>query len=274
MRVNFQIPLVALSDRCCRSYVLCYSIPMERDFVALERKIIECRRCPRLVEWRERVAREKVRRFRDEKYWGRPVPAFGSPDSALIIIGLAPAAHGGNRTGRIFTGDRSGDWLYEALNKFGFANQPVSISLDDGLQLQNCLVTAAVRCAPPDNKPMPIEMRNCREYLVRELRLATKKRVVITLGQVAFRSFLKIWQEDHGLPQGATFGFSHGGEWDMNGVVLLSSYHPSQQNTQTGKLTREMFYAIFRRAREILGEDGGRFPMLEKGRHKVQNPGK
>jgi uracil-DNA glycosylase family 4 len=202
------------------------------------------------------VAREKVRRFRNEKYWGRPVPAFGAPDSELIIVGLAPAAHGGNRTGRMFTGDRSGDWLYDALHKYGFANQPVSVGADDGLQPQNCLITAVVRCAPPGNKPLPAEMRNCREYLVREFQLATRKRVVITLGQVAFNAFLKVGREMCMLPSAERFKFRHGGEWGLNGAILLSSYHPSQQNTHTGKLTHPMFYAIFSRAREILLEMG------------------
>jgi uracil-DNA glycosylase family 4 len=229
---------------------------MEPGFLSLERQITGCRRCPRLVEWRERVAREKVRRFRKENYWGRPVPAFGSPDAELTIVGLAPAAHGGNRTGRMFTGDRSGDWLYNALYEYGFANQRVSISLDDGLRLQNCFITAVVRCAPPGNKPLPAEMWNCREYLIREFRLAARKRIVITLGQVAFNSFLKIWQEICPLPSRRMFKFRHGGEWDMNGFVLLSSYHPSQQNTYTGKLTHAMFYAIFKRAREILSGIG------------------
>jgi uracil-DNA glycosylase family 4 len=226
---------------------------MELDFYSLQRKIVKCRRCPRLVEWRKRVAREKVRRYKNESYWGRPLPAFGAPDSALVIIGLAPAAHGGNRTGRLFTGDRSGDWLYEALHRFGFANQPVAIRLDDGLTLNDCLITAVVRCAPPDNKPLPAEMANCREYLFRELNLAKNKRVVVALGQVAFRAFLKIWKETAGLPSGVELKFGHGREWNLpGGVLLIASYHPSQQNTHTGKLTRPMFHAIFRRAREVL----------------------
>lgn len=226
---------------------------MDREFLALEETIVACRRCPRLVEWRERVAREKVRRFRNEEYWGRPVPAFGGPDAEMIIIGLAPAAHGGNRTGRIFTGDRSGDWLYEALYEYGFASQPVSVSIDDGLRLRGCLVTAVVRCAPPGNKPLPAEMANCREYLVRELELARHKRVVVTLGQVAFRSFLQICKMQNALLHNTNYIFSHGAEWRLPGdLVLIASYHPSQQNTQTGKLTRPMFRAIFRRAREIL----------------------
>jgi len=189
----------------------------------------------------------------NDVYWGRPVPAFGMPESALIIIGLAPAAHGGNRTGRIFTGDRSGDWLFEALYRFGFANQSVSVDKDDGLTVRDCLITAVVRCAPPNNKSLPAEMNNCREYLVRELQLATKKRIVLTLGQVAFRSFLKIWREITGFQSDRRLAFCHGGEWNLPGdIVLIASYHPSQQNTQTGKLTRPMFHKIFRRAREIL----------------------
>jgi len=228
---------------------------MESEFQALEQRIIACRRCPRLVEWRERVAREKVRRFKNEEYWGRPVPAFGLPDSRLIIIGLAPAAHGGNRTGRIFTGDSSGDWLYEALCRFGFANQPTSVSSDDGLRLHDCLITAAVRCAPPDNKPLPEEMDHCREYLRRELALAENRRVVVALGQIAFRSFLGLWKDMAGLPAETKYEFCHGGKWDLpGGVTLISSYHPSRQNTQTGKLTRKMLYAAFRQVREIIHE--------------------
>ncbi len=231
---------------------------MEQDleFQQLEQKVVECRRCPRLVEWRERVAREKVRRFRTEEYWGRPIPAFGNPDAGLIVIGLAPAAHGGNRTGRIFTGDRSGDWLYEALFKFGFANQPVSTNRNDGLVLYDCLITAVLRCAPPNNKPLPDEIANCRDYLRRELQLAKNKRIVIALGQIAFRAFIQTWREAGGEWPDQTLKFRHGGEWTLPGYILISSYHPSQQNTQTGKLTRPMFHGIFRRARKILDERG------------------
>lgn len=226
---------------------------METEFQKLERTIIECRRCPRLVEWRERVAREKVRRYVNDVYWGRPVPAFGRPESALIIIGLAPAAHGGNRTGRIFTGDRSGDWLFEALHQFGFANQAISVNKDDGLTVHDVLITAVARCVPLDNKPLPVELNNCREYLVRELQLATRKKIVLTLGQVAFHSFLKIWREFAGFQPDKQLAFCHGGEWNLpGGIVLIASYHPSQQNTQTGKLTRPMFHDVLRRAGEIL----------------------
>jgi uracil-DNA glycosylase family 4 len=226
---------------------------MDSEFQDLERTVTECRRCPRLVSWREEVARTKTRRFRDQEYWGRPIPAFGNPDAQLIIIGLAPAAHGGNRTGRLFTGDRSGDWLYEALYQFGFANQPNSVSLNDGLMVRNCLITAVIRCAPPANKPLPEEVNNCREYLCRELRLATRQRVAIALGRIAFEALLKIWQAAGEQGPQPKPKFSHGGEWVFpSGITLIASYHPSQQNTQTGKLTRPMFYRVFERARSLL----------------------
>ena len=226
-----------------------------REFVALERKVVECRLCPRLVQWRGQVAREKVRRFREQEYWGRPIPAFGNVDASLVVIGLAPAAHGGNRTGRIFTGDRSGDWLYEALHRFGFANQPTSIDREDGLELYDCLVTAAVRCAPPANKPLAEELQNCRPYLRRELELLRTMRVVVGLGRIAFRSFLMAWQETGGSLPSGEMRFRHGGEFELpGGVTLIVSYHPSQQNTQTGRLTREMFHHIFKRAREVLSK--------------------
>jgi uracil-DNA glycosylase len=227
---------------------------MERAFQRLEQEITRCRRCPRLVEWREKVAREKVRRFNDQEYWGRPVPAFGGPDAALIIVGLAPAAHGGNRTGRMFTGDRSGEWLYEALYRFDFSNQPTSTGIDDGLAVNNCLITAVLRCAPPDNKPWPEEVGNCREYLQRELEISSRKRIIVALGQIAFAAFQKTWCETGGSLGNTKPEFRHGGEWELpGGITLMASYHPSQQNTQTGKLTRSMFHQIFRRARNILG---------------------
>jgi uracil-DNA glycosylase len=229
---------------------------LESEFRELERQIVQCRRCQRLVEWRERVAREKVRRFKSEEYWGRPLPAFGMPAASLIVIGLAPAAHGGNRTGRLFTGDRSGEWLYDALYKYGFANQPTATGLNDGLILDDCLITAVLRCAPPDNKPLPEEIANCRNYLLQEFRLAVNTRIVIVLGQIAFRAFLKTWPEASGQMQNQGPKFSHGGEWALSEcVTLISSYHPSQQNTQTGKLTRPMFHSIFHRARQILDKE-------------------
>ncbi len=227
----------------------------EKEFLRLQRRIVRCRRCPRLVEWRERVARERVRRYKCEEYWGRPVPAFGAPNASLVIIGLAPAAHGGNRTGRMFTGDGSGDWLYDALFRCGFSNQPFSSGRNDGLVVKDCLITAALRCAPPGNKPLPEEQNHCREYLRRELQLASNKRVVIALGRVAFHAFLKAWSEERNEKINLKLEFRHGGEWTLpDGTVLIASFHPSRQNTQTGKLTRKMFDDIFRRAREIISK--------------------
>jgi uracil-DNA glycosylase len=228
-------------------------MPSNRQtFALLQETVISCRLCPRLVEWRELTARDKVRRFRTETYWGRPLPAFGDPYASLVVVGLAPAAHGGNRTGRMFTGDRSGDWLYEALHRFGFASQPASSSREDGLRLHDCLITAALRCAPPLNKPSLDEMNTCRPYLRQELELLQQKRVVVALGQIAFGAFLRAWQENSGDSLNK-LQFRHGGEWRLpDGMVLLSSYHPSQQNTQTGRLTRPMFHSVFQRARQLI----------------------
>jgi uracil-DNA glycosylase family 4 len=224
-----------------------------REFSALQDEIVRCRQCPRLVDWRERVAIEKTRRFRAEEYWGLPIPAFGDSGARLVVVGLAPAAHGGNRTGRMFTGDRSGDWLFQALHRFGFASASASVDRNDGLKLLDCIIVAAVRCAPPENKPLPVEMRNCRRYLREELRLLRRKRVVVTLGHIAFRAFLKAWEELGERAPEPKPVFSHAAEWPLNGgVTLLASYHPSQQNTQTGKLTRKMFHRVFRQARNIL----------------------
>ena len=226
-------------------------------FKSLQQEIVRCRKCPRLVEWREKIAREKVRRFRRLQYWGRPVPAFGTPDEKLFIIGLAPAAHGGNRTGRMFTGDSSGEWLFEALYQYGFADRPESVDRDDGLRLHDCLVTAVARCAPPRNKLLPEEIVNCREYLNRELHLAQGKKIVLALGGVAFRVFVRLWLETGGQAKGPDLKFRHGGEWALpEGLKLLSSYHPSRQNTQTGRLTRAMFHNVFRRARAIQDTQG------------------
>jgi len=219
----------------------------------LQETIIQCRNCPRLVAWREHVARAKVRRFRGEEYWGRPIPAFGDADAALIIVGLAPAAHGGNRTGRMFTGDRSGDWLFGALHRFDFASQPASGHREDGLTISGCFITAALRCAPPANKPLPSELANCRRYLCRELELLRSARVFVALGQIAFHAFLKAWSETGHLPPDRKPAFRHGGEWELpGGFILIASYHPSQQNTQTGRLTQPMFHSVFRRSRELL----------------------
>jgi uracil-DNA glycosylase family 4 len=219
----------------------------------LNARIIRCVRCPRLVAHRRQVAATKRREYRDWDYWGRPLPGFGDPRASVLIVGLAPAAHGGNRTGRIFTGDRSGDWLYKALHRYGFANQARSEHREDGLKLTGCYVVAAVRCAPPDNKPALEEFDACREYLTEELRLLKRLRVVIALGKIAFDQYLKTCcLMGHPRAQPA-LRFSHGAEYRLPwGITLLGSYHPSQQNTFTGKLTRPMFHGVFRRAREIV----------------------
>jgi len=227
--------------------------PLER----LQASVAECRRCPRLVRHREAVARDKRHQYREWIYWGKPVPGFGDAGARLFVLGLAPAAHGGNRTGRIFTGDRSGDWLYEALHRYGFANQPHSLHKEDGLRLTDCYIAASVRCAPPDNKPLPAEFDNCRPYLLEELRLLSRIRVVVALGKIAFDQYLKACREfGHGLPAPLP-RFGHGAVSRLpSGVTLLGSYHPSQQNTFTGKLTRAMFHGVFQEARAFL--DGER----------------
>jgi uracil-DNA glycosylase len=227
------------------------------DIRQLQQAIIACRKCPRLVRWREQVAGNPPRRHWGEAYWARPLPGFGDPKARLLIVGLAPAAHGGNRTGRIFTGDRSGDWLYGALYAAGFANQPDSVHRNDGLELTDCYITAAVRCAPPDNKPNWIEFERCRPYLVQELELFKAVRVVIALGKIAFDSFLAAHQKNGGPLPKPRPRFGHGASVVLpNGVTLIGSYHPSQQNTFTGKLTRPMFHSIFARARAALAGNG------------------
>jgi uracil-DNA glycosylase family 4 len=209
-------------------------------------EVVHCRKCPRLVAWREQVGMEKRASFRDQDYWARPVPGFGDPDAELLIVGLAPAAHGGNRTGRIFTGDRSGDWLFGALYRAGYANQPTSIDRDDGLRLSGAYIAACVRCAPPANKPTPRERDNCLPYLLRELRLLKRIRVMVCLGKFAYDALASTL----GLRKRPAFG--HGVEARLpDGRMLLCSFHPSQQNTFTGKLTAPMFDAIFSRAREL-----------------------
>jgi uracil-DNA glycosylase family 4 len=220
---------------------------------AIQRKVIACRLCPRLVEWRERVAREKVARFSGWTYWGKPVPGMGDPDARLLIVGLAPAAHGGNRTGRMFTGDRSGDWLYETLHRYGFATQASSTSKTDGLRLIDCYITASARCAPPQNKLLPAELHNCRPYLLEEIRLLGKVRVIIALGKVAFDTVFNAFRELDMTTLARRPRFSHGAEAALNGAqLLIASYHPSQQNTFTGKLTRRMFEGVFQRARAAI----------------------
>lgn len=223
---------------------------------ALERlatEISACRACPRLVEWRETVAREKRAAFRDEQYWGRPVPGFGDPAARVLVLGLAPAAHGANRTGRMFTGDRSGDWLYRALHRAGLANQPTATARDDGLALRGAYVTAAVRCAPPDNKPSPEERARCMPHLRRELALLTGVRVVVALGAFAYESLWRLWREDGVVLPRPRPRFAHGLEVVTPAATVLGSFHPSQQNTFTGRLTEAMLDAVFARAVELAG---------------------
>jgi uracil-DNA glycosylase family 4 len=213
--------------------------------------VIACQRCPRLIAHCRKVAEVKRRAYRDWEYWGKPVPGFGDPEAKLLIIGLAPAAHGANRTGRMFTGDRSGDFLYKALYNTGFASQPASRSRDDGLFLREAYVTAIVRCAPPGNKPAPQEIRNCREYLERELVLLSNVQVVVALGRVAFDGYLSILRDRGVIRSRAAFHFGHNREHRTatSQPLLISSYHPSQQNTSTGKLTGHMLHQVFVRAR-------------------------
>ena len=217
---------------------------------SLERRVVSCRRCPRLVEWRERVAVEKRAAFAGEEYWGRPIPGFGDPAARVYVLGLAPAAHGANRTGRIFTGDRSGDWLFAALHRTGFANQPTSVALDDGLRLAGVYVGAAVRCAPPANKPLPSERDNCLPYAREELALLGDVSVILCLGAFAWDAALRITRSTvRPRPR-----FGHGAEHPLEGDrTLLGCFHPSQQNTFTGRLTEEMTDAVLLRARELAG---------------------
>ena len=222
--------------------------PSRERLEALERRVTRCRRCPRLVDWRERVAREKRAAYAGEEYWGRPVPGFGDPGARVYVLGLAPAAHGGNRTGRIFTGDRSGDWLFRSLHRTGFANQPSSLHREDGLRLDGAFVGAAVRCAPPGNRPLPEERDNCLPYAAEELRLLGEVRVIVCLGGYAWDAALRI-SPPTPRPRPR---FAHGAEHELpDGRALLGTYHPSQQNTFTGKLTQEMLDAVFARARAL-----------------------
>ncbi|MDD4932204.1 MAG: uracil-DNA glycosylase [Methylacidiphilaceae bacterium] len=223
----------------------------------IEREVVACRRCPRLVAWREEAARQPPKRYAGCPYWAKPVPGFGDPQARLVVVGLAPAAHGGNRTGRIFTGDRSGDWLFRALHRAGFANQPFSRDREDGLRLSDCFVSAAVRCCPPQNRPLPSERKNCYPFLARELEVFANLRVLIALGGMAFETLLRWdkerWPKEGRLPLRKRPSFSHGAEVPLpKGRILLATYHPSQQNTFTGRLTEAMFDAVFSRARAIL----------------------
>jgi uracil-DNA glycosylase family 4 len=220
---------------------------------ALTEEIVGCRRCPRLVAWRELVARDKVARFRGEPYWGRPVPGFGDPDARILIVGLAPAAHGGNRTGRVFTGDASGDFLFPALFEVGLANQPTSRRADDGLDLIEAYVAAAVRCAPPANKPLPSERDACAPYLARELGLLDGVRVVVALGAYAWESAFRAIAAVTGEDRRPRPRFGHGVESSAGGYLVVGSYHPSQQNTFTGRLTPAMLHDVLARARVLAG---------------------
>lgn len=220
---------------------------------SLQSKIVSCRKCPRLVRWREEIARKKTKRFTDWKYWGKPVPSFGMPRARVLVVGLAPAAHGGNRTGRIFTGDESGNWLYRALYNAGFSNQPTSSTRNDNLKLTDAYITAACHCAPPQNKPLPNEIRNCRPFLLKELVLLKNLRVVVGLGKIGFDAVFDSFRElgRTGLTSRPKFG--HGVVVRINDdVVLIGCYHPSQQNTFTGRLTEKMLDSIFRGAKNML----------------------
>jgi uracil-DNA glycosylase family 4 len=212
----------------------------------INHKVIDCTCCPRLSQYIKQIGQEKVKRFISEEYWARPLPSWGDPNARLLIVGLAPAAHGGNRTGRMFTGDGSGDWLARAMYESGFANMPTSRSKDDGLVLKDAYITAAIRCAPPDNKPLTIELMNCSQYLVSELQILKNIKVILMLGKVGFDAYCRA----SGLRK---LRFSHGASYEINGKMLLASYHPSRQNTNTGKLTWQMWFDIFKKARSILG---------------------
>ena len=219
----------------------------------LQAEIMACTRCPRLREYTARIARAKRKAYRDWEYWGRPVPSFGDPNARVLILGLAPGAHGSNRTGRMFTGDKSGNMLYGVLYKTGFASQPVSASPGDGLTLHDAYITAAAHCAPPGNKPAPDELRNCRPYFERELELLKNLKVLVALGKIAFDTYLDVLKARGAIPSRAPFVFGHNCQFVTapNQPVLVSSYHPSQQNTSTGKLTEQMLMDVFRRARRL-----------------------
>jgi uracil-DNA glycosylase family 4 len=219
----------------------------------LNAEVVACTRCQRLVAYRERIAREKRRAYRDCEYWGKPVPGFGDPNAAVLVLGLAPGAHGSNRTGRPFTGDSSGNFMYPVLHETGFANQPTATACGDGLVLTNLYITAAARCAPPDNKPLPQELANCAPYLERELQGLKRLRVIVALGKIGFDAYLGYLKRRGIIASKAPYVFAHGACYAMpNEVTLLASYHPSNQNTNTGKLTRAMFVKIFEKARSLV----------------------
>jgi uracil-DNA glycosylase len=225
----------------------------ESSLKILADEVVACRKCPRLVEYRERVAKEKRRAFREHEYWGKPVPGFGDPRAKLLILGLAPAAHGGNRTGRVFTGDRSGDFLFAALYDAGFANQPTSLHCDDGLRMIDSYIAPTARCAPPDNKPLPQEILNCRPYLEREMEIL-RPRALLALGKIAWDAYLEILKKRSVIASRGKYVFAHGAEAGLPAPWprLFGVYHPSQQNTQTGKVTAAMYAQVLRRIREFL----------------------
>jgi uracil-DNA glycosylase family 4 len=234
---------------------------LERELEELQEIVVRCRKCPRLVDYLKDISKHKPKRYRDWDYWSKPLPSFGDPHARILIVGLAPAAQGGNRTGRMFTGDRSGEWLFNALFKFGFANQPNSFQRDDDFKLNDCYITATIRCAPPQNKPLPKEIENCRLYFLKELDLLKNVKVIIPLGQIAFTQTLKSMRlKGFEIP---TLAFGHGKIFSLRTPdsklrTLVTSYHPSQQNTQTGKLTRPMFHQIFKLVRRKLEDRGWR----------------
>ena len=261
MRLTYKNILRVSTDRLnSRSFFRTFHYTLmptnSQHLVALQKTIIRCDKCPRLVRWREKIAQVKAPRFSEETYWGKPVPSFGDPGARLLIVGLAPAAHGGNRTGRMFTGDRSGDWLYRALHKFGFSNQSESISGNDGLKLLDCYITASARCAPPKNKLQPKELQNCQPYLLKESQLLKNVRVIVALGKVAFDTVYDAYRELEltSLPKRPHFG--HGKEHALNArQTLIASFHPSQQNTFTGKLTEKMFDEVFEKMTGIVNSN-------------------
>jgi uracil-DNA glycosylase family 4 len=226
---------------------------MQDSLRIIEQEVISCARCPRLVTYRNKIAQVKRRAYRECEYWGKPVPGFGDPKARLLILGLAPAAHGGNRTGRVFTGDSSGDFLFDVLHRTGFCNQPQATRRDDGLCLEGAYITASARCAPPDNKPLPEEFRNCREYLEREIRLLRELRVVVALGKIAFDTYLSVLQKDSHIMRRSEYTFAHGAVYRFPPPLptLIATYHPSRQNTHTGRLTKSMFLRIFEKARDL-----------------------
>lgn len=220
-------------------------------------EVVTCTRCPRLVLYREMIARKKRRAYRECEYWGKPVPGFGDPNARVLVLGLAPGAHGSNRTGRPFTGDASGKFMYPVLHETGFANQPAAVCIGDGMELKDLYITAAARCAPPDNKPLPQELSNCSEYLDREMDGLKKLKVVVALGKIAFDAYLNYWKRRGKLGSRKEYIFQHGAKYRMpDDKMLIASYHPSNQNTQTGKLTRPMFMQIFIEAARLADTKG------------------